>query len=107
MDHPTAMDLLAWTALAAAGAVGLTVLVRNVPFVQDWVMEAKKPWACNVCMPIYTTAAMLAIPIWQTGDWRYAAAYLPAYGLAYTGLQRMAQPPGPPVIPADLLTEDD
>jgi hypothetical protein len=100
----TAGELLSWAALGGLGAVGLTTILRNAPVVRGWVQEAKKPWACNVCMPLYTSAAMIAVPIWRTGDWSYAAAFPAAYALGYIGLEQMSRPPGPP--PVFELPED-
>jgi hypothetical protein len=97
-------ELVWWSLLAGVGAVGLTTIVRNAPVVRGWVQEAKKPWACNECMPLYTVAAMLAIPIYQTGNWGYAAAYLPGYAVANVALKRMSRPPGPPNIPKEFLS---
>lgn len=101
---PTPLDILLWTGIAGLGAVGLTVIIRNTPGITSLVQQAKKPWACNVCMPLYTSAAMVALPWWWTGDWHYAAAYPGAYALAYTMLERMSRPPGPP--PQFELPED-
>jgi hypothetical protein len=47
---------------------------------------------------------MLAIPIYQTGNWGYAAAYLPGYAVANVALKRMSRPPGPPNIPKEFLS---
>lgn len=100
-----ASEIVWWSLLAGIGAVGLTTIVRNAPVVRGWVQEAKKPWACNDCMPLYTVAAMLAIPIYQTGNWGYAAAYLPGYAVANVALKRLHRPPpGPPNIPKEFLS---
>jgi hypothetical protein len=89
-------ELLGWSVLGGLGAVGLTTILRNAPIVRGWVQEMKKPWACNVCMPLYTSAAIIAVPIIQTGEWDYALAYPAAYALGYLVLEKMARPPGPP-----------
>lgn len=98
------LDILVWALLSAAGAVGLTIILRNAPGIRNLVSQAKKPWACNDCMPLYTVPVMLAVPIWQTGDWNYLIAYLPAYALANVALKRMGRPPGPPHIPKEFLS---
>jgi hypothetical protein len=100
----TAQQLFWWSLVGGLGAVGLTTIVRNAPVVRDWVQEAKKPWACNDCMPLYTVAAILAIPIYQTGNWDYALAYLPGYAVANITLKQMSKPPGPPRIPPEMLS---
>ena len=99
----TAADLVLWTLLAALGAVGLTTILRHAPIIRGQVAQAKKPWACDVCMPFYTVPLFLAIPITLIGNWEYAVAALPAYALAHVTLSQMSRPPGPPVIPPDLL----
>jgi hypothetical protein len=100
-----AQDILWLSALSALGSVGLTIIIRNAPVVRGWVAEAKKPWACNVCMPFYTSAAMIAIPVTQSGDWRYATAFPATYALAYLLLENMSKPPGPPQIPKEFFDE--
>jgi hypothetical protein len=100
-------DMLAWTLFTALGAVGLTTLVRNAPIVRGWVMEAKRPWACNVCMPLYTSVAILALPAWLSRDLGYALVFPAAYALANTILDRVGRPLGPPpkLIPEDSEEE--
>ncbi len=100
--EPSVQNIALWSVLSAFGAVGLTLLLRHTPGISGLVQKNKKPWACNVCMPIYTAAAMVAIPIYQTGDWKYAIAFLPAYAGGYTLLEHLTRQ-APPVIPADLL----
>jgi hypothetical protein len=56
-------------------------------------------------MPLYTTAAILAVPVVRTGQWDYLLAYPAGYAVAYLTLEKMSRPPGPPniEIPEDLL----
>lgn len=104
---PTVGDLIGWSVLGGLGAVGLTVILRNTPGVASLVREGRKPWACNVCMPVYTAAAMVALPIWWTGDWSYAVSYPGAYAIGYMALDRATRPPaGPFPLPEDLLDSD-
>jgi hypothetical protein len=99
------LDALLASVLTALGAVGLTTIVRNAPVVRGWVQEAKKPWACNVCMPIYTVAVLLAWPAFGVESWSgwHAAVPLAAYALSNLLLDRMSRPPGPPHIPKEFL----
>lgn len=101
MSEP--LTLLLWVVLAALGAVGLTIIARNAPGIRGLVLDARKPWACNVCMPLYTVAAMLALPAARTGDWSFGLVYPAAYAVTYSILQWLSQPPGPPEfnIPED------
>jgi hypothetical protein len=99
--------LLLWSMFAALCAVGLTIILRNAPFVRGWVAEAKKPWACNVCMSLYSSALASALSAHLAGDWRIAFVYLPTYALTFLVLDRMTRPPpGPPNIPMALLSDD-
>jgi hypothetical protein len=101
--RPTPQDLFWWSVVGGLGAFGLTTIIRNAPGVARLVRAGKKPWACNVCMPLYTAAAMTAVPIWWTGDWSYAVAYPGAYAVGYIALDRMTRPSGrPPMLPKDV-----
>jgi hypothetical protein len=101
---PTPQDLFWWAMVGGLGAFGLTTILRSTPGIAGLVRQGKKPWACNVCMPLYTAAAMTAVPIWWTGDWSYAVAYPGAYAVGYMALDRATRPPpGRPKFPE--LTE--
>lgn len=106
VTQPTAGDLALWALLSGLGAVGLTVILRNAPGIDKLVQEAKKPWACNVCMPLYTAAAVLAVPVIQSGNWSYAVAFPAGYALGYLVLQNMSKPPGPPQIPEEFFNDE-
>ena len=102
------LDLLTWSLFAGLGAVGLTVIIRHAPIIRGWVQAAKKPWACNVCMPLYMTALMVVGPLIQSHDWCYLWAYPGGYAFAYIVLEKMSRPPpGPPKIPKEFLTEEE
>lgn len=102
------LDLLLWSLLIALGATGLTIILRNAPIIRRWVFELKKPWACNVCMPLYTSAALLAAPIYWSRNWWLALSFPAAYLLSHLILEAMSRPPaaGPPPIP-DMLGSDE
>lgn len=102
------LDLLLWSFLVALAATGLTIILRNAPVIRGWMFELRKPWACNVCMPLYTSAALLAPMAYQTRDWSLGFVYLGAYFLSHITLEGMSRPPaaGPPPIP-QLLDLDD
>ncbi len=102
-----AVNLLLWTAHIALASVGLTVILRNAPVIRTWVFEVKKPWACNVCMPLYVCALLVGALIFFSGDWHFGLSYLPAYALTNVSLDHMAKPPGPPVIPDDFFEDND
>jgi hypothetical protein len=99
VDQPSliyAFAVLVWACVVTLAATALTVIVRNAPWVRDRVDEAKKPWACNVCMPLYT-CAVVAGGLWLLlGRWEFALTYLPAYALTKGVLDKLAAPPGAP-----------
>ena len=99
---------LLFTALhVALSAVALTLIVRNAPVVRRWVFELRKPWACNVCMPLYTCAAVVGGLYWLNRDLHVLLAYLPAYALTFSALDTMAKPPGAPHIPPEMFMADE
>lgn len=95
---------IAWSSLA------LTIILRNAPVTGRWTLEMKKPWACNVCMPLYTCAAMTALILYTHHDLRVLFAYLPAYAMtniSLDALHRAVPKPVPLHIPPDLFEHDD
>jgi hypothetical protein len=103
VEEVNPLDLIFWSFLAALGAVGLTVLVRNAPGINGLVMEAKRPWACNICMSLYSSALVVSMLGLWLGNWNYGVVFLPVYALTLIVLDRMSKPPGPPEIPAEFL----
>ncbi len=100
------LDFLLWTLLYALAATGLTIILRHAPVIRGWVQAMKKPWACNVCMPLYTSAVLIAPAAYYSRDGRYALVYLATYLLSHIMLEKMAtRPTGPPPIPASLLMD--
>lgn len=99
------LELLLTAVFVALSAVALTVIVRNAPVVRTWVFEMKKPWACNVCMPLYACAAVVGALGGLQRDPRVLLTYLPAYLLSNVMLDHMARPPGPPHIPKSMFED--
>lgn len=68
----------------------------------------KKPWACNVCLPLYLCFVMVGVCYGVTRDVTVLFAYLPAYALTFVVLEKLARPSGPPHIPKmfEALEED-
>lgn len=92
------IDALLMSALVATAATGLTVILRHAPIIRGWVFEMKKPWACNVCMPLYTCAVVLSTLVWKNPQPIHAVVALAAYTLSHVFLEAMSRPPpeGPP-----------
>lgn len=102
----SAVAYLFYAAHIALSSVALTIILRNAPVIRRWTFEMKKPWACNVCMPLYTCAAVTALVAHTHNDWRVLLAYLPAYALTNAALdaqQRAARPDSPLVLPPEML----
>jgi hypothetical protein len=87
------IETLLTSVFVALCAVALTVILRNAPVIRGWVMEMKKPWACNVCLPLYLCAAVVAALYVKHHSLDVLWAYLPGYALAYITLEAMARPP--------------
>ncbi len=47
----------------ALGLAGFytTEFVRKLPYVENWTLLGKRPWACNVCMSAWTTFLWWAV----------------------------------------------
>jgi len=89
-------SVLELSALLAATAVGLTLVVRRAPGVWGWVRDGRKPWACNLCCATWSTLALSAIAAFVTlAPLTAALAWLPALALATWGLHQ-ADPPALP-----------
>ncbi len=53
-----------------------THLIREFPFVRNWVELQHKPWSCNVCMSFWTSAFLFFFSLqpWRTWFMLPAAA---------------------------------
>lgn len=92
--------------LVALSSVALAVILRNAPIIRDWVEQLKKPWACNVCLPLYLCAICTGGLYAVTRDLKTLLAYLPAYAITFVILERFARPQSAPVIPAEFMDGD-
>lgn len=89
------LSIILWSVLLSCASTALTNILRALPLIRDWVFEMKKPWACNVCMPIYTCAVLAVAAVLQEPQLlsTICAAYLPAYLLSNISLDALARPP--------------
>ena len=87
------LETLFTSVFVALSAVALAVLLRNAPIIRTWVFEMKKPWACNVCLPMYLCAVVVGGLFYQSRDWHVLLAYLPGYALSFMALEALARPP--------------
>ena len=87
------LETLLTSLYVALSAVALTTILRYAPIIRVWVREMKKPWACNICMPLYTCAAVVGGLFYLHHDESVFLSYLPAYALTYMTLEAVARPP--------------
>jgi hypothetical protein len=102
-----AVETLFQSVLIALSSVGLAIILRNAPVIRGWVQEMKKPWACNVCLPLYLCFVMVGVFYGVTRDVTVLLAYLPAYALSFVILEKLARPPGPPHISPEFFNMED
>lgn len=50
------LRILLWAVVLGAGSVAVTKCVRALPPFSRWLLEAKKPWACDLCMTFWGVA---------------------------------------------------
>ena len=85
----TATDLLVAAPVLAGAAVGgglsaswLTSMIRTWWFFPGLVEEARKPWACNICMSAWTSVmAVGALAVATSSPWLFLAVP-PSAGIA-------------------------
>lgn len=93
------LTILLWSLILGATAAGLSVIIRSLPFIKRWVQEGRKPWACDVCMPVWTVVPLvLLLFIWRQ-DIQLLLVVGPAYPCAMWILMRLTDPVGPPPMP--------
>jgi hypothetical protein len=103
---PTAFEILVQGIVLAFSVVGMTVILRNAPIIRTWVFQMKKPWACNVCLPLWLCGGALAFMLGFTQKLSFIFVFLPGYALSYMILEAMARPPKMPFIPAEFDIEE-
>lgn len=87
------LETLYTSVFVALSAVALTIILRNAPVIRTWVWEMKKPWACNVCLPLYLCAIVVGGLFLKTRSFDVLLSYLPGYALSFIALEAMARPP--------------
>lgn len=98
------IDLLFVALFSGTTAAGVTVAVRALPFVNRWVQHGTKPWACDVCMSFWTTAAVTGA--WSAIHMDYSLLYAagPAYPVTMWVLRKITDHHG--VVPGLPELED-
>jgi len=90
------LSILLWALFIGATSAGITVAVRALPFIKKWMMERKKPWACDVCMSFWSTGLVaILVAGWQNNH-ELVLACGPAYPWALWVLCKITAPTGPP-----------
>ncbi len=62
--------MLAEICVRALTAYALVAIVRATPWVEGWFYRGKKPWACDVCMTLWTSGILVAVHVaWALVAW--------------------------------------
>lgn len=87
------IEILYTSVFVALSSVALAVILRNAPVIRTLVWEMRKPWACNVCLPLYLCAIVVGGLWLKYHKVDVFMAYLPSYALTFIILEAMARPP--------------
>jgi hypothetical protein len=88
-----------WIGLSSAT---FTVIVRASPLVQRWMMNATKPWVCDVCMTFWMSL-IAAGALWKLQGPAVFVAWPPGYAIGKWVLSRLTDPVGPaPELPLEI-----
>ncbi len=90
----SAGDILVWAVVLGLSSVAFTKCLRAVRPVAKWTLDAKKPWACDICMSFW---GVLLLSGGLYGLWRESLAMQPfvtmvAWCVSYFGLQKLSEP---------------
>lgn len=99
------LETLFQSLYVALSAVALAVILRNAPVISTWVSQMRKPWACNVCLPLYLCGLCVLGLVFIKGVWALLA-YLPAYAISYLTLEKMSRPPAKLFVPPEMDLEE-
>lgn len=97
------LPILFWALFIGATSAGMTVAIRGLPTVKKWMMQRKKPWACDVCMSFWTTGLVALLVAGHYGH-ELIVSCGPAYPWALWVLCKITAPTGPP--PMELEDSD-
>lgn len=101
------VDLLLLAAMVGATSSGVTLAVRALPWVDKQLLQAKKPWVCDICMSFWTVGALvLGVAAWHH---EVALVFLagPAYPVALGGLRLLSEPTSSPFEMPPLEDPDE
>jgi hypothetical protein len=100
----TPTTLLLWSLGIGLTAAGSTMALRATKWVHGKLIEAKKPWACDICMSFWTVA-FFTLAVGYLHGWDLVLAAGPAYPVSLWTLRKLGEPLGPPPMPE--LEDDD
>lgn len=86
------LHLLAWSVVVGSTAPGVAIVLRALPAIERLVLAGTRPWACDVCLAWWTTAATTLVAVFASHDLEVLCAAGPAYPLAYKLLGWLSQP---------------
>jgi len=89
--------------IAGMSAVGVTLVLRELPPFSRWNEQDVKPWACDLCMSFWCSAVCLGVAraTSQISNAEVILSWMPAFVVAFFLVQRVRPPPlgGPPIDP--------
>jgi len=89
---PFLVEVLLWSLYIGLTAAGATVALRALGPVQKLVLGRQKPWACDVCMSLWTTLGISsagALVAWRPEP-SWAAG--PGFAIALLTLRKLTEP---------------
>ena len=79
--------------IVAWSTMGAVLVIRALPGVGRLVLEAKKPFACDLCMSWWTSIAICGIASWLFQDLLWFVCVLPSVATGVWTLGRMYPAP--------------
>ena len=100
------LDALLLAVMVGATSAGMTLAVRRLPWVERRLLQAQKPWVCDICMSFWTVGGLVL----GLGAWHHDPAFVflagPAYPVALGVLRHLSEPVSRPFELPPLEDED-
>lgn len=95
----TAQSVLLWALVIAPTAAGFIIALRALPWVERLVWARKKPWACDICMSVWSTLLFGGLLSAAMRDPLALSSCGPAYAGCMFVLRLLTEPRGAPPLP--------
>ena len=109
MTEHVLVRVLAWTMLIGLSSMFTVEAARTTRWIDARVLRGERPWACNICMSLWTCLLTALVGAWLPvllHAWPQAVgeplmAWGPSCGLCYFLLELRGSlaPPGSPPVP--------